>query len=290
MTFRRHQSAVFTVTHGIASNRVGAMPAMRRPSVARFSAVAIASLLAIVGLSSCAAEPEASPTIAPTPTAPEPPQPVAPEEPDDKEAATGFDRGAHSLEDPDSIWVITNKLRPLDPQTYTPDDLVAPNVVNTNGQPLRSVAALATERMVAAAAADGVEVHVVSAFRSYDMQVKVYGNFVANQGEAYADTTSARPGHSEHQTGLTADFAGNDACTLDTCFAETDAGKWLQEHAAEFGFTMRYPDGYEGVTGYFYEPWHYRYVGEELANELRQQGILTLEEFFGLPAAPDYAR
>lgn len=193
MTFRRHQSAVFTVTHGIASNRVGAMPAMRRPSVARFSAVAIASLLAIVGLSSCAAEPEGSPTIAPTPTAPEPPQPVAPEEPDDKEAATGFDRGAHSLEDPDSIWVITNKLRPLDPQTYTPDDLVSPNVVNTNGQPLRSVAALATERMVAAAAADGVEVHVVSAFRSYDMQVKVYGNFVANQGEAYADTTSGTP-------------------------------------------------------------------------------------------------
>ena len=142
---------------------------------------------------------------------------------------------------------------------------------------------------MAAASADGVYLRMISGYRSYDTQVSVYGGFVANYGQAFADTTSARPGHSEHQTGLSVDFDGADGCILDTCFGETAAGLWLAEHAAEYGFTERYPAGLEHITGYMYEPWHYRYVGAELALELQAQGILTLEEFFGLPAAPDYA-
>ncbi|KAM9862875.1 M15 family metallopeptidase [Leucobacter sp. BZR 635] len=278
------------------------MPALRFRSIARVSAVAIASVLAAGLLTSCASEPDAIHPTAPATKGKETPKPVAPkaedppaspevsapEEPAAPESPA-FDRAAHSLDDPNSIWVIANKLRPLTPQTYTPGDLVVPNVRNTNGQPLRQVAAGATEQMVAAAAADGVAIHLVSAFRDYDTQVSIYGSFVANQGQAFADTTSARPGHSEHQTGLTADFAGDDACTLDTCFADTAAGQWLQKYAADFGFTMRYPDGYEGITGYFFEPWHYRYVGVELAQEVKAQGMQTLEEFFGLPAAADYA-
>lgn len=267
------------------------MSALRTRSSARIAVVALASLLAAGLLTSCAGEPDAVHPTAPAPkaTGKAKPAPPAPKEAPGAADSSDFDRGAHSLDDPNSIWVIVNKLRPLNPQSYTPDDLVTPDVASTNGQPLRSVAAAATEQMVAAAAADGVPIHMVSAFRSYDTQVTVYGNFVANQGRAYADTTSARPGHSEHQTGLTADFAGNDNCTLDTCFADTAAGTWLRDHAAEYGFTMRYPGGYEGITGYEFEPWHYRYVGEDLAKEVRAQGVHTLEEFFGLPAAPDYA-
>ena len=271
------------------------MPALRITSLARVSTVAIASLLAAGLLTSCAAEPDAAQSTAdakPEQTAQPAPKPDSEHtdpEPETAPDSSGFDRAAHSLDDPDSIWVIANKLRPLQPENYEPGDLVVPDVHSTNGQPLRKVAAAATEQLVAAAAADGVALHLVSAYRGYDTQVSVYGNFVANQGQAFADTTSARPGHSEHQTGLTADFAGDDNCTLDTCFADTAAGSWLLKHGADFGFTMRYPDGYEGITGYEFEPWHYRYVGVELAQELRAQGVKTLEEFFGLPAAPDYA-
>ncbi|GAA1315964.1 M15 family metallopeptidase [Leucobacter albus] len=269
------------------------MTARSTALAARIAATAFVALVGLGALASCAAEPDA---IHPTAPGPGPsvetkPAPTAEPEPEPTEqpAPPGFDKAALSLDDPNSIWVIVNKLRPLNPQNYIPTDLVTPNVHSTNGQPLRAVAAEATERMVAAAAADGVAIHIVSAYRSYDTQVSVYGNFVANQGQAFADTTSARPGHSEHQTGLTADFAGNDACTLDECFIDTAAGQWLNSRAAEFGFTMRYPNGLEGITGYHFEPWHYRYVGPELATELRAQGVNTLEEFFGLPAAGDYA-
>lgn len=266
------------------------MTAPRFTSFARIVGFAAASLLAAGLLTSCAPEPGPDPSTpepsgkpSPTPDAESPaPETSAPD-------ANAFDKTAYSIDDSDSIWVVVNKLRPLNPQSYAPTDLVVPNVASTNGQPLRAVAATATEEMVAAAAADGVALHIVSAYRDYDTQVSVYGSFVANQGQAYADTTSARPGHSEHQTGLTADFGGDDDCTLDTCFAGTAAGTWLQKRAAEFGFTMRYPDGAEGTTGYHFEPWHYRYVGVELAQELRAQDVATLEEFFGLQAAPDYA-
>lgn len=249
-------------------------------------AVALTAAALIAGAAGCAPEP--TPTERPSKTTAAPkPEPTATPEPDP--APPAFDRAQHSLDDPTSIWVIVNKLRPLAPQTYVPTDLVQPQVENTNGQPLREEAARAAEAMVAAAAADGVAVHIVSGYRSYDSQVSIYGGFVANQGQAYADTTSARPGFSEHQTGLAADFGGSDGCIIDTCFAQTAAGEWLAAHGAEHGFVMRYPDGLEGITGYHYEPWHFRYVGVPLAQQLKADGVGTLEEFFGLPAAPDYA-
>ena len=274
------------------SSRAAATRAGATRAAATRAALGVA-LVSIGLLSGCAAEPAddaGAATVSPTPppktTPPPSAEPSEPEEP----AVEGFDASAHSLDDPDSIWVIVNKLRPLSPESYVPADLVMPDVHNTNGQPLRAAAASAAEQLVAAAAEDGVSIHVVSAYRSYDSQVSIYGDFVASQGQAFADTTSARPGHSEHQTGLTADFGGDDDCTLDECFIDTAAGQWLADHAAEHGFTMRYPKDLEGVTGYHFEPWHYRFVGVELAAELRAQDVLTLEEFFGLPAAADYAK
>ena len=204
--------------------------------------------------------------------------------------ADGFDRARLSLDDPDSIWVISNKLRPLNPIDYTPGDLRMPNdVPNNNGQPLREAAATATEQLAAAAAAEGLQVRVLSAFRDYAYQVSLYDGYIARDGQAAADTYSARPGHSEHQTGLVVDFDDGGGCALQECFESTPAGAWLAEHGHEYGFVLRYPREKEHVTGFMYEPWHFRYVGVELATQLRESGIATLEEFFGLPDAGDYA-
>ncbi len=120
--------------------------------------------------------------------------------------------------------------------------------------------------------------------------MEVYGGLVDERGQTAADRTSARPGHSEHQTGLAIDIASVPAeCSLEQCFGDTAHGRWLAENAWRFGFVLRYPEGATPVTGYEYEPWHFRYVGKDLATELHEQKIETLEEFFGLEPAPDYA-
>lgn len=194
-----------------------------------------------------------------------------------------------SIDDPMSIWVVLNKHRPLDPIDFEPSDLTYPEgVTNSNAQPLRAEASDAVEQLVAAAEADGVYVGMTSAYRSYYLQETLYNNYVARDGEELAIRYSARPGHSEHQTGLTVDFDDFTGCGLDHCFESTPAGIWLQDNAADFGFVMRYPDGFEHITGFIYEPWHYRYVGKELAGAMQSSGVKTLEEWFGLGAAPDY--
>lgn len=280
-------------------------PQNSRDTISTMARKTLAGLLlpfALLGAAGCSAAPDASdsaPTKSSPPAATQSttPSPSPSPEPEPTPDPPAFDRTARSLDDPTSIWVVSNKLRPLQPVDYYPADLVYPNIESTNGQPLRQETAEAAERMAAAAASAGAPLRLVSAFRSYDTQVSVYGSFVVNSGQAYADTTSARPGHSEHQTGLTADFDsaagtdpfGYDACMLDTCFADTPAGQWLAANAADYGFIERYPNGLEGITGFHYEPWHYRFVGVELAQEMRKEGVRTLEEFFGLPAAPDYA-
>ena len=131
----------------------------------------------------------------------------------------------------------------------------------------------------------GASLSVVSPYRSYTSQVSVYAGWVKRLGKAQADRQSARPGHSEHQTGLAVDI--NTAVAQS--FATTPAGKWLAANSWRYGFILRYPDGKEPVTGYEFEPWHFRYVGVALATEMHTTKITTLEEFFGLPAAPNYA-
>lgn len=201
-----------------------------------------------------------------------------------------FDKTAHSIDDPSSIWVVSNKLRPLNPIDFRPANLSMPvGVENEFNHPLSEPAARAVEQMVAAAAAEGVSMHIISGFRDYGLQQGLYNKYVARDGQAAADTYSARPGHSEHQTGLAIDFDDHGNCYLNACFAETAAGKWLSANAAKFGFINRYPAGTESITGFQFEPWHYRYVGPELAAEMQRTGVNTLEQFFGLPNAPTYA-
>ncbi|MEZ5189639.1 MAG: M15 family metallopeptidase [Schumannella sp.] len=227
-----------------------------------------------------------TPTPSPTPT-PTPTPTPRPESP----LKLTFDRRTLSIDDPSSLWVITNKLRPLDPKNYAAPDLVQTPVPFINSPVLRKEAADALVAMFAAFTAEtGNQMQVQSAYRSYDVQVNVYNGWVSSLGQAGADLTSARPGHSEHQTGLAVDISAVPAtCALQACFADTEQGKWLAKNAYKWGFVLRYPKGMTKITGYEFEPWHYRYVGVELATEMHTTGIKTLEQFFDLPAAPDYA-
>lgn len=135
----------------------------------------------------------------------------------------------------------------------------------------------AFEQLKAGAAQDDIDLRIVSGYRSYDLQRDIYNGYVRRDGQAEADTYSARPGHSEHQTGLAIDVN-----SLDFDFGLTPEGQWLKHHCYQYGFIIRYPEGKESITGYRYEPWHLRYVGE-LAEELYNDGDwITLEEYFGI--------
>jgi len=212
----------------------------------------------------------------------------------DVEPTILFNKNRYSTTDPASLWIVVNKQRPLNPKNYVPSDLVVPAI------PLRSEAgnsemhvsqtmAPALEQLVSAALQEGIGLMLASGYRSYGLQVSVYANEVKNYGQTQADRESARPGYSEHQTGLAADLEPtNRVCEVQDCFANTAEGKWLATNAHRYGFILRYAKGKEQITGYRYEPWHIRYIGVELSAQTRSRGIETLEEFFGLPAAPNY--
>jgi zinc D-Ala-D-Ala carboxypeptidase len=208
--------------------------------------------------------------------------------------ASGFNKKEYSLDDPASMWVIVNKRRLLQPKTYAPNDLVVPNVplrlsATNDEMKMRRVAASALEQMFATAKKENIQLMVSSGYRSYNFQVNLYNRYVSQQGRAVADTQSARPGHSEHQTGLAVDVEPvSRKCEVDPCFADTPEGTWVAQNAYKYGFVVRYATGNQGITGYIPEPWHVRYVGEALAQEVHKQGNPPLETFFGLPPAPDY--
>lgn len=247
------------------------------------SAVAACAVLAST-LLGCAQETERS---APKPSSAVP-STSAPS-PSSKPTTPAFDRAAHSIEDPQSIWVVSNKRRSLQPADFAPKDLVVPEgVANEFEQPLRAPAAAAVVRLIRGAEHAGLKIRIISAYRDYATQVTLYDRYVERDGKQQADTYSARPGHSEHQTGLAVDLDDFGDCYLAECFGRTPAGTWAAAHAAEYGFVIRYPEGKQGITGFMPEPWHLRYVGPELAAEMKRTGTTTLEEFFGLPAAPDY--
>lgn len=204
----------------------------------------------------------------------------------------GFTTPAHATGNPlpsadpspsaSSIAVLVNKQRPLNPSQYYPSDLV--NFRGT-GYSLRREAATALNNLFTAAGAAGRPLTVVSAFRSYQTQVSTYNYYVSQYGEAYANTISARPGYSEHQTGLAVDVGNTYNCGLSTCFGSTPEGQWVAANAWRFGFIVRYPNGYTGTTGYAYEPWHLRYVGGDVSSDMRARKIPTLEQYFsGSPA------
>ena len=136
----------------------------------------------------------------------------------------------------------------------------------------------AFNQMAAGAWADGLSIYIVSGFRSYSYQAGLYNSYVNRDGVAAADTYSARAGHSEHQSGLSADLN-----SVSNGFGNTREGIWLANNCWKYGFILRYPQGKTNETGYIYEPWHFRYVGTELAEKLYNGGDwITMEDYFGI--------
>jgi len=161
------------------------------------------------------------------------------------------------------LYKLVDKMNSLD-SGYVPGDLAelgnSAYRVTRQGLTLRAAAADSLENMAAAALADGVTLTAASAFRTYEYQEEVYNRNVREMGQQAADRESARPGHSQHQLGVALDFF-----PIDDAFAETAASGWLEKNASRFGWSLSYPQGYEDITGYRWESWHYRYTGPELA-------------------------
>lgn len=186
-----------------------------------------------------------------------------------------FDKSQFSLSDPKSPWVIVSKVSPVNPKNYEPKDLID---VGGNQQ-LREEAAFSFKIMLENAAKKNLQLLPLSGYRSYETQVSTYNSEVARFGQAAADTQSARPGHSEHQTGWAIDIGGG-GCGIEDCFGGTAEGKWVAKNAYKYGFIIRYTSGKDGITGYRPEPWHLRYVGKILSTEMHTKNVATLEEFF----------
>ena len=191
-----------------------------------------------------------------------------------------FYTGTDTVEQPDSLTALVNKYRLL-PADYAPQ--VESVGASYGSGSLRPQAAAAFRAMADAARADGISLRSVSAYRSYARQESTYNRWLSQDSQASVDTYSARPGASEHQTGLALDI---NVASLKAHFEDTPAYAWLAEHCAEYGFILRYPQGKEHITGYQFEPWHYRYVGVEVAQVCMDRG-LTLEEYFALRPAQE---
>ena len=178
---------------------------------------------------------------------------------------------------------------PKAPETQSPVSIDSPTyiqgilVVNktyslpkTYAKGVDPEAKAALDKMFADAKKEGIVFWIASGYRSYDRQYTVYNNYVAQDGQAAADRYSARPGHSEHQTGLAFDLN-----ELTEAFGSSKQGKWLAENCHKYGFIIRYPSGKEHITGYMYEPWHVRYLGVDNATAVYESG-LCLEEYLDI--------
>lgn len=192
--------------------------------------------------------------------------------------------GLDIVSNPDAVEVLVNKKRNL-PQDYAPTDLIKPDIPfcfegDHEKKYMREEAAKALEGLFEQAKNDGIALVGVSGYRSYERQEQIFQDQVRRKGLEEAGKVSAKPGQSEHQTGLAMDVScASIGFQLIEKFGETKEGQWLQKNAYLHGYIIRYPEGMEDITGYAYEPWHIRYVGKELAAEIEDRNI-TLEEFF----------
>lgn len=188
----------------------------------------------------------------------------------------------------DYLGILVNKTHSLS-EDYAPADLIPVNIPfahvgDDSRNYMRRPAAKALETMFRDAEAAGLHPIGVSGFRSYERQKHIYTSNLAVKGEMHTSLYSAKPGQSEHQTGLAMDISSPSVqSALTTDVENTPEGRWLRHNADAYGFTLRYPAGKEHITGYAYEPWHFRYVGKNLAAFLKKEG-LTLEEYYQLLA------
>ena len=244
------------------------------------AAVAMAAILVLavgfVVIRGMKTAPSADPAPQPVPV------PVQPSQPSQQEGGNGGDSFVDEMprselqQDEDGIWYVTiggervflvNKDYPA-PENYGEVDEIASGALG---------------HMIDAAKADGVDIVIVSGYRSYQTQADLYESKAAQVGEEMAEYWTAVAGTSEHQTGLAFDLNGADSpeTLMNTEFEETDAYAWLIDHCAEYGFILRYPKGAREITGYNFEPWHFRYVGKEVAADIMSSGV-TLEEYLGV--------
>ena len=180
------------------------------------------------------------------------------------------------VKNPDELTVLVNKNYQLN-ESYVPDDLEQISLqYATDDKFMRKEAKEQFEKLSEDAKQIGYQIVAVSTYRNYDYQDKLYQYYVEIKGEEYADLCSARPGHSEHQTGLAVDVMGSNQDYDE--FASSIEFSWMKENAHQYGFILRYPEGKENITGFKYEPWHYRYVGIETAKIIYENNW-TLEEF-----------
>ncbi len=192
-----------------------------------------------------------------------------------------FNPSLHSIDAAASQWVVVNKLRPLSPITYKPK---LDKTIN-----LAVPAADAYRKLKTAVAKSGNGTLCLnSGYRSYTTQTNTYANALRLYGKKTAEALAAHPGHSEHQTGLAADVSTTALGCRIGSFGSSKASAWVAKNAHTFGFIVRYPNKLQNITGYQYEPWHLRFVGVELATQIRNAKVLTLEQFWQLPAAPNY--
>lgn len=176
-----------------------------------------------------------------------------------------------------SSLILVNKFYYLD-KDYIPNNLEEiDNQYSVAGKQLVNVARISFECLAKKAKEEGFNIRAVSTYRSYDYQTNLYNNYVKQDGVQEADKYSARPGFSEHQTGLAVDV--DNVVTSFNNFEETEEYKWMLENAHKYGFILRYPKEKEDITGYIYEPWHYRYVGVNIASFIYQNN-LTYEEYY----------
>ncbi len=206
-----------------------------------------------------------------------------------------FEPDDYALDEPDSPWVVVNKQLPLTNKKYVPKNLVkpafaSPRTNNPYGLTLAKPAADALRKLsIALKKAGAGDLFMQSAYRSYTSQVSIHSRAVARLGLKAGEALAARPGHSEHQTGLAVDVAAvGQGCVIQVCFSKTRAGRYVAKYGYRFGFIVRYPEGQTAITGYQFEPWHLRYVGVGLATEMHNTGVGLLENFWGLEAAPTY--
>lgn len=192
--------------------------------------------------------------------------------------------GLPTIQNPENVVALVNKEFAL-PENYKPQDLVIPNVKfpfeeENEKKYLRQEAADALTQMFEDAKQEDIILYAVSGFRSYGRQTSIFNWEVQSKGEEEARRAVAFPGQSEHQTGLAMDISSESAgFGLKQSFGEMKEGEWVAENAHKYGFIIRYPEGKEEITGYKYEPWHLRYVGQELA-KIIYENDLTLEEYF----------
>lgn len=192
----------------------------------------------------------------------------------------GFDLETE-INNSSSLAVLVNKKRSLS-GNYEPEDLVTVEVPITGrneNKKLRKEAADKLKELFEEAKENGFKLYALSGYRSYQLQVEIFTNYAKKKGEEEANRSSARPGQSEHQTGLVMDITSESVdLVLTGEFGETPEGIWVAENAHRYGFIIRYPKGKEHITGYIYEPWHLRYMGKELATDVYNSG-LTYEEY-----------